>query len=315
MGGLHAVGISRWAQAAGAAAEQNNDYRALAWIRREMGDWSDPARVAELNNEIIGLLKQAGLSNDKIREAMKEDSRAYLHRRRVQLSDDNRTTHITISADMLDSLAMRTHSRKEQAAPDSADYHSLQQLEGQFLSVQQRLRELFQHYLQQLTPMEPGEKSDQPSAAAANKPATPSSVIAPEPKRLRVAILYSSALDQCDILYGLLTKIGIDAVRIKIEPNIPLSQFSKAVADCSFGYMIVSPGDLCSQSCGGHVPHLSFSLGWFAGVHGWERVCLLMKEHEGMRLFQSFLGIPQKRFYERVDELERDVRLELASLK
>lgn len=93
-----------------------------------------------------------------------------------------------------------------------------------------------------------------------------------------------------------------------------IDKFESYASDCSYAFAIFTPDDIVENNGNKYIqarPNVIFELGWFSSYLGRKNVCILLQDGQGIEMFSDFQGVLQKRFYNNVTEIYRDIKLEL----
>lgn len=110
---------------------------------------------------------------------------------------------------------------------------------------------------------------------------------------------------------------GLNPIILNEKPDrgkTIIEKFEQYAESCSYAFAIFTPDDVIEKNGEKYFqarPNVIFELGWFCSFLGRRRVCILFQEGEKMNIFSDFQGVIQKRFYNSISEVFRDIKLEL----
>ena len=96
-----------------------------------------------------------------------------------------------------------------------------------------------------------------------------------------------------------------------------IEKFEYYASECCYAFAIFTPDDIIESNGIKYFqarPNVIFELGWFCSHLGRDRVCILYKDGNNSSIFSDFQGVIQKRFNNSINEVYRDIRLELNSV-
>jgi len=96
-----------------------------------------------------------------------------------------------------------------------------------------------------------------------------------------------------------------------------LEKFLHYAETCSYAFAIFTPDDIVENNGKLYFqtrPNVIFEIGWFCAYLGRRRICILAQDSNEMNIFSDFQGVIQKRFFQNVSELQRDLHLELKDI-
>ncbi|MCY8034088.1 MULTISPECIES: TIR domain-containing protein [Bacillus] len=93
-----------------------------------------------------------------------------------------------------------------------------------------------------------------------------------------------------------------------------IDKFEFYADQCSYAFALFTPDDVVENSGKQYLqarPNVIFELGWFVSRLGRRNVSLILQKGKSIEIFSDFQGVIQKQFTDKIDELYRDIMLEL----
>jgi predicted nucleotide-binding protein len=114
--------------------------------------------------------------------------------------------------------------------------------------------------------------------------------------------------------------LHLEPVLLSEQPDIGMTiieKFEYYAKDCVYAFAIFTPDDIAENNGNQYFqarPNVIFELGWFYSNIGRSRTCLIMKNDKNMGIFSDLQGVIQKRFYESVKEISREIEIEIKAI-
>jgi predicted nucleotide-binding protein len=96
-----------------------------------------------------------------------------------------------------------------------------------------------------------------------------------------------------------------------------IEKFEYYAEQCCYAFAIFTPDDIIERNGEKYFqarPNVIFELGWFCSFLGRKRVCIIFQDGARTDIFSDFQGVIQKRFYQKINEVFRQIKLELKDL-
>lgn len=114
--------------------------------------------------------------------------------------------------------------------------------------------------------------------------------------------------------------LHLEPILLSEQPDIGMTiieKFEYYARDCVCAFAIFTPDDIAENEGNQYFqarPNVIFELGWFYSNIGRSRTCILMKNDKNMGIFSDLQGVIQKRFYESVKEISREIEIEIKAM-
>jgi len=96
-----------------------------------------------------------------------------------------------------------------------------------------------------------------------------------------------------------------------------IEKFEYYALQSCYAFAIFTPDDIVENNGVKYFqarPNVIFELGWFCSYLGRSRVCIIYQEGANMDIFSDFQGVIQKKFFNNIKEVYRDIKLELSDI-
>ena len=122
-------------------------------------------------------------------------------------------------------------------------------------------------------------------------------------------------------LKELLTKDGYNPIILNEALNngslTIIEKFEYYAKQCSYAIAIMTPDDIIIKGNNNYRqsrPNVIYEIGWFCGNLGRNRVSIIYKNDESLKMFSDFHGILQYRYYENISEIYTKIISEIKLL-